>query len=297
LQWNPNPSENSNFDWWRAIKKAKIKSEQHLNDLISTFPPPDYRIVDLLAWKSQSLLGLGDRQAAKIAAEEAIAQARDSSWFARWDGAQLRNAFAALAEIDNGLSIRSARKKFGEDLSTGKLFSFYLLDEIVQIFAFLKIEWPTGAIRVIDDYLDGVLAANRNAPKFSSLTDSSTSESIDQAICRLVLRLVAFPVVDVGVAARRVLARYAVADGRGLVALMAGDATWDAIQFEHLLACVQVGLQAGCPGGNSLRALENYILDLNRHHSIAVRGIARRICIDRDGNGWRSAIWPHRRPC
>lgn len=53
--WNPNPAENKEFDWWSAVKKARTQDLAHLNMLVSTFPPPDYREVDLLAWKSRKL--------------------------------------------------------------------------------------------------------------------------------------------------------------------------------------------------------------------------------------------------
>jgi hypothetical protein len=157
-----------------------------------------------------------------------------------------------------------------------------LLDEIVEIFQFLEIKWPHDALRLIDDYLDAVLAANRAASDFSSLTSESTPATIDHAICRFVLHFLSFPVVDVGVAARRALARYAVSGGAGLIDLIAGNPVWDAVQLEHLLAAVQIGLLAG--RDSPLQTLKSRILDLNRCESIAVRAIARRICVEQ---GWR----------
>jgi hypothetical protein len=280
-QWNPNPSENGAYDWWPALKKVQIRDINHLNNLVSTLVIPDYKTVDLLAWKSQWYLKLGDREVAKLAAAEALDKSQNSSWFERWDGAQLRNVYALLAELDDGASIDSARRRFGEDLSSGKLFSMYLLDDIVQLFEFLKIDWPRDAIQVIDDYLNVVLGANRPALEFSSLTNDSPPGAIDHAICRFVLRFLSFPVVDVGVAARRALARYAVADGRGVVDLMIGKPAWDAVQFEHLLAVVHIGLRGN--SGSALKTLKKQIVSLNRHDSVAVRTIARRICIDQ---GW-----------
>ena len=67
-QWNPNPAENTEFNWWSAIKKAKIQDMAHLNDLLSSFAPPDYREVELLVWKSERLLEMEDRQTAKLLA-------------------------------------------------------------------------------------------------------------------------------------------------------------------------------------------------------------------------------------
>lgn len=65
--WNPYPTKNSEFDWWSAINRAKIKDLSHLDDLLSLFPPPDYREIDLLAWRSEKLLEIGDRYKCHIA--------------------------------------------------------------------------------------------------------------------------------------------------------------------------------------------------------------------------------------
>jgi hypothetical protein len=67
--WNPNPTENGDFDWWSAVKRASIQSLEHLDNLIATFPPPEYRRVELLAWKSDWMLANGDRHAARELAE------------------------------------------------------------------------------------------------------------------------------------------------------------------------------------------------------------------------------------
>jgi hypothetical protein len=63
--WNPNPAENGDFDWWSAVKRATIQSLDHLNDLIASFPPSEYHTVELLAWKSEWMLANGDRLAAR----------------------------------------------------------------------------------------------------------------------------------------------------------------------------------------------------------------------------------------
>ena len=90
--WNLNPAENGDFDWWSAVKRASIQSLDHLNDLIAAFPPPEYRRVELLAWKSKWMLASGDRHAAREHAEQAIEAAEDGSWFRWWDGAQKKVA-------------------------------------------------------------------------------------------------------------------------------------------------------------------------------------------------------------
>lgn len=279
--WNPNSSENSEFDWWQAIKEATIKHERHMNALLSTFPVPDYRKVELHAWKSQCLFQLGDREAALREALEARSHAKDGSWIVRLDGGQQRIAYEAMKRFHENMVQEEARRIFGNDLSSGKLYSLYLLDDIIDIFKLLKIEWPgLASLRIIDDYLDGVLAANRKVSFIGSLQGASAAGSVDEAICRFVLRLLAFPVSDVGIAARRALTRYAYWEGGSLVPLFKDESSWDSVQLEHLLVCVQIGLRAQT---QPLLNLRDQILKLNVHKSLAVRAIARRICADQ---GW-----------
>lgn len=281
-QWNSNPSENGGYDWWQAIMLAEVRDVVHMESLLSAVPVADYKTVETLAWKCKWYLTFGDRQNAEVVAKEAVDRAKESSWFERWDGAQLRAVYGMLVELYPSTSIEAARERFGGDLSKGRLHGVYLLDEIVDIFAFLRIGWPAAAVHVTYDYVKVVLSANRATLDFPSLTKNLTPEAIDHAICRFVARFLAFPVVDVGVAARRTLERYGVADGKGLVALLDAEPTWDAVQFEQLLAIVQVVLRAR-PNG-LLRAVQGKILDLNRHDSIGVRAIARRISSEQ---GWQ----------
>jgi len=49
--WNPNPAENREFDWWSAVKRASIQNLEHFNDLLATFPPPEYGTVELRCGK------------------------------------------------------------------------------------------------------------------------------------------------------------------------------------------------------------------------------------------------------
>jgi hypothetical protein len=279
--WNPNPAENAEFDWWSAVRRAKIRDMPHLNDLLSSFPPSDYREFDLLAWKSERLLEFGDRDTAKLLTEQAIDRARDGSWHRWLDGAQKKIAYGALKRIDANESLSRARAQFGKDLAAGKLNSSYLLYDILETIDFLELDWPAEAVyRAIDDYLDHVLAANQEVPPFESMIQTSEKGSTDEALCRFLVHLLAFPVVDPGVAARRALTRYAATDGNGIVALVRGEPCWDSVQLEHILASLHVGSRSSNVAVNSLR---DWILNLNKHESIAVRGIARRLC---EKQGW-----------
>ena len=47
-EWNPNADENAGFDWWSAIREARVENEAHLDRLIGAFPPPNYRKVEVL---------------------------------------------------------------------------------------------------------------------------------------------------------------------------------------------------------------------------------------------------------
>jgi len=280
-EWNPNPTENGEFYWWSAVKKAKIRDMSHLNDLLSSFPPPDYRESDLLAWKSERLLEIGDREKGKLLADQAIDSARDGSWHHWLDGAQKKIAYGALKRIDKNESLPRARAQFGEDLAAGKLNSSYLLYDILETLDFLELDWPSEAVcGIIDGYLVHVLAANQEVSPFESLIEASEEGSADEALCRVLVHFLAFPVVDVGAAARRALARYAATDGNGVVALVSREPCWDSVQLEHILASLHAGSRSNNVTVNNLR---DWIQNLNKHESIAVRGIARRVC---EEQGW-----------
>jgi hypothetical protein len=275
-------AENGEFDWWSAVKKAKIRDLSHMNDLLSSFPPPDYREIDLLAWKSERNFDIGDLYTAKLLAGQAIDRARDSSWHRWLDGAQKMIAYGALKRIDANASLSLARAQFGKDLAAGKISSSYLLYDILETMDFLELDWPAEAVcRVIDDYLDHVLAANQEVSTFDSMLQTSEEGSADEALCRFLVHLLAFPVVDVGFAARRALAIYVTKDGNGFVSLVKGEPFWDSVQLEHILASLHVG---SCSGNVAISSLRDWILNLNRQESVAVRGIARRLC---EEQGWQ----------
>lgn len=279
--WNPNPAENGNFDWWRALKRAQIQSLDHVNDLIATFPPSEYRTVESLAWKSEWTLAIGNRRAARDLAEEAIKAANGGSWFRWHDGAQKKVAYGALRSIVPEEAIGRAREQFGRDLVTGRLYKYYLMDDIVDLFQFLELSWPAGSVfDAIGVYLDQVLAANQTVDKYRSLSDPQQSSSVDEALCRFLIQLLGFPIVDIAVAARRSLAKYVEQDGRALASLILREQCWDSVQLEHILIALHVGLLKNHRDFSHLR---QFIIELNRHESIAIRGIARRIC---DEQAW-----------
>jgi hypothetical protein len=283
-RWNPNPTENAHFDWWAAIKKARVKNIAHLDRLVAAFPAPDYREVELLTRMATMFLETGDWNAAKRTAEKAIARAKDGSWHPWFDGAQKRIAFDVFKRIEHADGVSRGREQFFHDLAAGKLNSSYLMSDIGETLGVLEIDWPAAQVRAaVDDYLDHVLAANQQVPTYRSFDQPAPSWSVDQALCRVIAYFLAFPVIDVAVAARRVLARFIAADGGRAASILANEPWWDPVQLEYLLSAIHVGSQGRA---NSLDGLQTWIQGLNASESVAVRSIAKRIC---DDAGWRWA--------
>ena len=110
-KWNPNPADNAGFDWWPAVKKAKIRDMSHVNHLLSSFPPSEYMEIDVLDWKSERLLELGDRGAARTLAKQAIDDSKNASWHRWLDGAKKKIAYGALKRIDEKESLSRARAR------------------------------------------------------------------------------------------------------------------------------------------------------------------------------------------
>ena len=143
----------------------------------------------------------------KTVIEEAITRSRDGSWHRWLDGAEKTIVYGTLKKIDHADGIARARDQFAKDLSAGKLWPSHLLSEIGNIMDLMDVDWPSdAALEAVSDYLEQVLAANPQREPYRSLTGSALSWSADQAVCRFVAELLAFPVVDVAVAARRALA-------------------------------------------------------------------------------------------
>ena len=148
------------------MKKVTIQSSDHLNALIATFPPPEYRMAEFLAWQSEWMLANGDHHAARQLAEQAIEAAKDGSWFRWWDGAQKKIAYSALQRVSRQEALARAREQFGKDLFAGRLSNYYLTDDItndiVELFQFLELGWPAdGVLEAVGSYLNEVLAANQ----------------------------------------------------------------------------------------------------------------------------------------
>ena len=280
-KWNPYPEENKEFDWWSAIKNAEIRSLDHLNAITSAFPPSEYRDVELLVWKSKWQLEFGNRNEARQLAEQAIEQAKGGSWHRYYDGATKKIAFESMQSLDYDRALNLAREQFGQDLITRKMDNVLLLGGLFRFLDFLEFDWsPDVVCNILDDYLNQILSATSDVPVYESLKQASDDASIDQAICRFLIHLLAFPVVDVGIGARRALAHYIGIDGKGIVPLLLEKPCWDSVQLEHILIALHVGSQKNIQIANMLR---DWIQNLNAYESVAVRSIARRIC---EEQGW-----------
>ncbi len=275
-EWNPNPSENVQFNWWQTIKKATMQNRDHLEALVTTFPYPDYREVEFLALKSSMHLQLGERSAALALAEEAIYNSRDGSWFRWYDSAQKITAFSALKAIDYEEAIARARAQFGLDLVHGRLNTKFLLANINTIFEFLELPWPVeSAIASLHEYLDQVIAANEATVSYASLRGESSTISVDQSLAEFLVYVLAFPVEDIGAAARRALAKYVSTTGNAETVWDAAQAVADPVQFEQMVIAIHL---AAVSLPSSINGLKSRLLACNRHESVAVRSVAKRIC-------------------
>jgi len=283
-QWNPHPEENKEFDWWSAIETCDLSREDHLNELTARFPPPDYRIVELLALKSKLNAADGKRTRAKELAMEAIEAAREGSWFKWLDGAAKKEAFAALKRVEPQDAVASARKEFGADLYSGKLSSNYLLSYIPETFEFLEIPWPIEeALEAVEDYIEHVLVAGIPVDTYSSLVLDPKETSADGALCGFLFYLLDFPAVDIGVAVRRCIGKFIARGGVALTDIQISDLVSHSLRLENFLIALHVGSIKN-PGG--AQHFEDFVVGLNQNESIAVRSVARRIC---ELQGWQWA--------
>jgi len=277
-EWNPNPDENNHFDWWHTLKSVEVVNKEHLDKLTSTFSIDDHRQVEFLAWKAKALLRLNERGLALATCRTAVDEARDGSWY---DGAQKIAAFSALKELDHQVAIDTARTQFGRDLAHGLLTSKSFLAYGKSIFDFLELDWPSQSVRLmLEDYCDEVIQANPDAERFVSIRKEKATRDVDQALCEFLIFLVDFPVVDVGVGARRALARYVISSGDATKVWQAAEVCAGPTQWEHVLIAIHLAA-IECP--ESIRALEARIREFNCHESLATRSVARRIC---EEQGW-----------
>lgn len=274
--WNPNPDENDMFRWTSVIKKIRVTNERHLIDILECIPIPEYNEIEILCWKSEKYFKFGNREKAQTLADNAIKLSKAGSWHQRFDSAQKMMAFGALKRINKEKALGMARKAFGKDLGSGKLNTTYLLHDIIEIFDFLELEWPNDSVyKILDDYIDQILSANKDIPKYESLIKDPEKGDINEALCHFLIYLLGFPIVDIGLAARRILAKYAATDGNNFLEIVKKDAIWNTIQLEHILICLHISSKLN---KSAIDNLKIQILSLNNHNSVGVRCVARRIC-------------------
>ena len=111
-------------------------------------------------------------------------------------------------------------------------------------------------------------------------------------LCRFLIHLLAFPVVDVGIGARRALTRYIEIDGEGIIPHLLEKPCWDSVQLEHILIALHVGSQKNT---QIVHRLRDWIQNLNTNESVAVRSVARRICEEQNWS-WDEVSNRSRRP-
>ena len=274
--WNPNPDANKDFDWWTAIDKVTVCSKEHLAALEDAFSYKEYREVQYLAWKARQLVELGDKAKAKEITEEALTKLSERSWFRYYDGAQKVSAYKALISIDHEHGLREARKAFGSDLSSGTISSYHLLADIMDIFQFLEIGWPNDVAKTaVTGYVDEILSVNPSSQNYSSLADSVEQATTDEAICMLMVRLLGFPVVEIGNVTKTAIARFLEYGGDVRDVWNAGARWADQTQLEYILSAIHC---AAIKNPTIVDPIENQIASLNTHESLAVRGIAKTIC-------------------
>jgi hypothetical protein len=280
--WNPNPGDNTHFDWWNAIRVATIRDRAHMEAIERAFPAPAYRRAETFAWHSRCLAAFGQRGLALEACERALVAAKEGTWHRWLDGAPKITALRALKQFGTAEAIQRGRALFGNDLAAGRINVTYVLSEIDVILDLLDLEWPGRAVRVaLDDYLSQVLYASRPTEPYNSIRDDPTLDeavSANRAVCRILVGLLAFPVADIGGGARRALARY-LAGGGSFTDITDLLARCDSVQLEHMLIAIHCAAVQGALRLPSCPPLQ----ELNGHRSLAVRTVARRIC---EHQGW-----------
>ena len=109
-EWDPNPAENAEFDWWEAIRKAGPLDIARLEAVLAHCSTPEYRKAEYLASRSIAFREHGRLGEAREIADEALKVAAGHSWFAGYDGGQRQAAFRALRALDPGRSARTKPK-------------------------------------------------------------------------------------------------------------------------------------------------------------------------------------------
>ncbi len=279
--WNPNPEANQMFSWWRAAENADIADLEHFEAIFAAFPPRDYDEINVLALKSKVLYQAGDVTGAREVADLAIAKSQGGTWYKRWDSAKKIVSYSSLIAIDREVTLIQARTQFSKDVIQDNYRGTFILSELPSIYEFLEVDWSNNEVQLgLGDYLDQVIVASRDVPPYDFLTSESRIISLDQSLIEFVIQFLAFPVVEVGAAARRTIARCIATTGNGLPTWSAAEATADCVQWEHILVAIHA---ASLEKPESISELRSQMENCNRHESIAVRAIAKRICVQM---GW-----------
>ena len=99
------------------------------------------------------------------------------------DGAKKKIAFEAKKTLDPYETLLQARKQFGKDLITGKIYSDLLLSSLFNLLEFLELDWsPDFVCNILDDYLNQILSATSDVPSYESLKQASDNASIESGI-------------------------------------------------------------------------------------------------------------------
>ena len=293
-EWDPNPTGNERFDWWEVLRKAVPLDIDRLDEMLALCPEREYRMAEVHGWRTVALVNAGRWTEAQETAQAALDAAREGSWFERIDGGQRRAGFSALSVLDADEARNRSRRAFGEDLARGNLPHYFLESELVRLFGFLDLPWPSqAALDAIDAYADEVLAACADVAPYDSLHLPSGKGKADEAIIRFLVSLFAIPALDVGRAARRAFSSYLARTTCPFLGSLVIDANWSDTELEYMLAAVDIASRKNRRILN--RALREVLQPLNRHESLAVRSVARRICV-RAGWGWTEVRDERRRP-
>lgn len=276
-EWDPNPEENNEFYWWRALREARPLALDRLEAVLSRCSPPEYREVEVLAHKAEALHAIGRLGEAREAAEAANKVARRASWFLWHDGAQRRTAFGALRVLEPENAMAQARHEFGENLASGNLNPFSLESELSGLFEFLALPWPREELlETIEEYLDEVEGATATVDRYAALGADAKGRNADEALCRFLVTLCGVPPVHIASGARRALATYLAGGVCSFINKLVDDDCWSDTELEYILIALDVAGRK-TPGvlGDSVKLS---VAALNRHESLGVRSVARRIC-------------------
>ena len=276
-EWDPNPAENAEFDWWEVIRKAGPLDIARLEAVQAHCPTPEYRKAEYLALRSIAFREHGCPRKARETADAAVEVAAGHSWFAGYDGGQRQAPIRALWALDPEEARERSRKTFGEDLASGNLDRYFLMLELVGLFELMEIPWPTDQVlNLIDEYVEEVLGATGPVDPYHSFHSEGTGISSDEAVCRFLIGLFAFPGVDTACAARRAFSSYLARTTCPYLSTLLADCGWNDTELEYILSAIDVASQKNPKLLDE--ALRSSVQTLSRHESLAVRSVARRIC-------------------